>query len=150
MSLRWIIATLHLLALPIGFAAIVARGRGLRRLVDDGAMRRVLAADNWWGLAAILWITTGPWRAFGELEKGTAYYVSHPLFHAKLGLFGLIFALELWPMINLVRWRLALRRGQRPDTTRAAAFATISTVQAGLVVVIVVLATALARGLGLP
>ncbi|HXV87348.1 MAG TPA: DUF2214 family protein [Gemmatimonadales bacterium] len=148
MSLRLMVAVLHLLTLPLGFAAIVTRSRALRAPVNEIALRRALAADNWWGIAAVLWLVTGAWRAFGGLEKGTLYYVSNPLFHAKFGLFGLMVLLELWPMVSLIRWRLALRRGASPDTSRAGTFAVISAVEAALVLVVVVLAAALARGVG--
>jgi putative membrane protein len=51
-------------------------------------------------------------------------------------------------MITLIRWRVALGRGTVPDTHRAGAFAAISWFQAALVVLLVVAATGMARGLG--
>jgi putative membrane protein len=35
----------------------------------------VFTADSFWGIAALLWIVTGLWRAFGGLEKGSDYYL---------------------------------------------------------------------------
>lgn len=147
MTLRWLLATLHLLALGVGLGAVWGRAAALRRPLDTPGLRRVFAADNWWGIAFLVWITTGLYRAFGTLEKGSAYYLSHPFFHAKLGVLLLILALELWPMLTLIRWRLQVRRGETVDIAWAGTFARISLVQAGLVVVIVGLAAALARGL---
>jgi putative membrane protein len=146
-TLRWLIAALHLLALGIGLGAVWARGRALRGPLDTAGLRRVFAADAWWGLAALLWLGTGIPRAFAGLEKGTAYYVGQPVFWIKMALFGLVFALELAPMLALIRWRVQVGRGESVDTSRAAAFATISGVQAGLLVLIVLAATAMARGL---
>jgi len=136
------------MALGIGLGAVWMRGRALRGPLDAPGLRRVFAADNVWGLAAILWISTGVWRAFGGLEKGTTYYVTNPVFHAKMGLLGLIIALEIWPIVTLIRWRVRQGKGEPVDTTAAPALARISVIQAGLVVLMVLAATALARGFG--
>ncbi|HUC44198.1 MAG TPA: DUF2214 family protein [Candidatus Sulfotelmatobacter sp.] len=146
MVLRWFVATLHLAALPLGLAAIWLRGSALRGSLDSGSWKRALAADNAWGASALLWIGTGVWRAFGGLEKGTAYYIAQPVFHAKLGLVALILLLEVWPMATLVRARIALKRGEPIDPAPARVIAAISRVQAALVVLTMCAATALARG----
>ena len=138
----------HLLALAIGFGAIHVRARGLLAGTETG--RRVaLAADAWWGVAALLWLGTGLARALGGLEKGSAYYLDSPEFLAKMALFAGIVALELWPMIVLIRWRIALRQGRAPDTSQATRLGWISHVQTLLLVAMLLLATALARGVPL-
>jgi len=144
--LRWLIATLHLLTLPLGLAAIWARSKGLSRTRSAADLPPVFVADNLWGLAAFLWLATGLLRVFSGLEKGSSYYLHDPVFYAKMGLFLVIFLLELRPMITLIRWRGALRRGVAVDTSPAPALARISQIQAALVVLIVFAATALARG----
>lgn len=148
MTLRWILAALHLLALGIGLGAVWSRGRALRALPGDDALRRAFAADTWWGIAALLWISTGLVRAFGGVEKGTRYYLQSDAFLAKMGLLAVIILLELWPMATLIRWRMQRQRGESPDPGPAAAFARISQVQAVLVILMVFAATAMARGLG--
>lgn len=150
MTIRWLFAALHLLALGIGLGAVWARGRALRGELDAAGLRRVLSADAWWGIAALVWVATGLVRAFAGLEKGTAYYLHNHLFWTKMVLFGLILALELGPMIAFIRWRSQVAKGERPDTRLAARFATISFLQAILVVSMVLAATAMARGFGVP
>lgn len=151
MTLPWLVAAAHLLALGIGLGAVWGRARALRGPVaDTAAIRRALVADAWWGVAALLWLGTGLWRAFGGLEKGTAYYLANPAFHAKMGLFVLVALLEIRPMLTMMRWRRALSRGTRIDTAPARGVARVSTVQALLVVVIVLAATAMARGVVVP
>jgi putative membrane protein len=66
-----------------------------------------------------------------------------------MGLFAAMFLLELGPMIALIGWRRAVARGAVPDTRAASRFARISFVQAVLVVLIVLAATAMARGYGM-
>jgi len=116
MTIRWLLAAVHLLALGVGLGAVWARGRALQAPLDVPALRRVFYADTWWGIAAVLWIGTGLVRAFGGYEKGAFYYLHNHLFWAKMGL-------------------LAAR---------------ISFVQALLVVLMVLAATAMARGYGVP
>lgn len=145
MPLSWAVAVAHLLGLGIGLGSVVARSRALRDTLDVNGLRRVFAADTWWGVAAAIWLLTGLWRAFGGLEKPSAYYLSHPLFHAKIGLFVLIVLLELAPMIALIKWRATVRRGQLPDTRKARAYATIGIVQAIFVIAVVACAVGLAR-----
>lgn len=81
--IRWSIAALHLIALGIGLGALWARGRALRGPLDAARLKRVFYADNWWGVAALLWIATGLLRAFGGLEKGTDYYLHNTWFLVK-------------------------------------------------------------------
>ncbi len=98
MMLRWLVASLHLLALPLGLGAVWARQRALRAALDAEGLRRVFLADTLWGVAALLWIGTGLLRAFGGLEKGASYYLHDRVFYAKMGLLALILVLEIWPM----------------------------------------------------
>jgi putative membrane protein len=146
MLLRWIIATLHLLALPLGLGAVLARARGLRNARGVADLSRAFVADNLWALAAGVWIVTGLWRAFGGLEKGTEYYVNNRVFYVKMGLLALILLLEVLPMTTLVAWRIALRRGKPVDIRAALTLARISHIQAAIVILMVFAATALARG----
>jgi len=150
MTIRWLLAAFHLLALGVGLGAVWARGRGFQAQLDIPGLRRVFYADNWWGLSALLWIGTGLVRAFGGYEKGSFYYLHNRFFWAKMGLLVAILLLEVAPMISLIRWRAAVARGSVPDTRAASRFARISFVQAVLVVLMVLAATAMARGYGVP
>lgn len=146
----WIFAAVHLLALGIGLGAVWARGRALRGPLDVTGLRRVFTADTWWALAAILWIGTGLVRLFAGLEKSTAWYLQNHLFWGKMALLVFVLVLEIPPMVGLIRWRMALRAGGQPDTRAAPRYAAISAFQAGLVLLMVVLATGMARGFGAP
>ncbi len=146
--LRWTLAAIHLAALGIGLGAVWARGRALAGALDGAGLRRVFTADSWWALAAILWIGTGLLRAFAGFEQGTAFYVHNHFFWAKMGLLALVLVLEIRPMIVLIRWRVDLARGATVDTRAAPALARVSAVQALLVLLMVLAATAMARGFG--
>lgn len=148
MTLKWLLAAAHLLALGVGLGAVWARGRALRAPLDPAGLRRVFAADAWWGVSAFVWISTGLARLLLETEKPIAYYMGSAAFMTKMALLLLILVLEMWPMVSLIRWRAAARRGQPVPIGPAATLATISLVQALLVVAMVLAATAMARGLG--
>ena len=106
MILRWVLASLHLLALGIGLGAVWARARALRSPLEQREnLRRVFLADSLWGAAGFLWISTGLWRFLGGLEKGTDYYLQNHVFLTKMGLFVLLLALEVSPIVTLIRWR---------------------------------------------
>lgn len=148
MTLRWLLAAVHLLALGVGLGAVWSRGRALRQPLDAATAGRALYADTWWGVAAALWIVTGVIRAVSSLEKGAAYYFHNHFFLTKMVLLVVILALEVWPMITLIKWRIRAGKGEAFDGSAAPAIARISFVQAGLVVLMVLAATAMARGLG--
>ena len=148
MLLRWLFAALHLLGLGIGLGAVWARARALRGPLDPTGLRRVFYADGWWGVAAAIWIGTGLVRVIGGLEKGMDYYLQNHVFWGKMALLALVLVLEIGPAVALVRWRVQLARGDAPDTRLAARFARISVVQAVLVLLMVLAAAAMARGIG--
>jgi putative membrane protein len=143
-----VVSSLHLLALAIGLPAVFLRGRALKGRLDADGLRRVLAADNVWGIAAGLWIVTGLLRAFGGLEKGTEFYLHSPLFWVKMALFVLVLLLEIRPMITFIRWRRQLGRGATVDTSVAPALYTHNHIELAIVVVMVFVASLMARGVG--
>lgn len=150
--MRITLAVLHLIALGIGIGAIYTRARAAHGLPGNPErLRTVLVADNWWSLAAILWIGTGLWRWLGSVEKSASYYWYNHVFYAKMGLLVLVLALEIWPMVTLIRWRGASRRGGVDPSqlaSRGPRIARISDLQLLLVLGMVVAATLLARGYG--
>ena len=139
---------MHLLALGIGLGAVWVRGRGLKLALDTERLRSVFRADSLWGAAAALWIATGVWRLLAGLEKPTGYYLGNHVFLTKMALLLLILILEISPMVTLIRWRRLVGLGQPIDTAPARRMATVSFLQAGLIVLMVLAATAMARGIG--
>ena len=136
-------------ATPHVVSALNARRNALEP--SRSAVPRAIRADTTWGVAAALWLISGLWRLFGETEKSTASYMTNSFFITKMGLFLLILLLEIWPMITLVRWRRALKRRSAEsviDQAVARRLALISHVEALLIVLMVIAATAMARGYG--
>src|SRR5260370_11070868 len=111
-----LVSCLILIARAMGLPAVFLRGRALKGPLDADGLRRLLAADNVWGIAALLWIVTGLLRAFAGLEKGSDFYLHSPLFWTKMALFLVVLLLEIRPIITFIRWRIKLDRGETLDT----------------------------------
>ena len=151
MIARASLSALHVLALAIGFGAVFARGRRLRDLrrspEDAGTLARLLQADNLWGLAALLWIATGLARTFGRLEKAPDFYLRNGFFWVKMGLFVVVLALEILPMITFIRWRVARSRGSVPVAkANLARLVALNDAEVAIVVLIPFAAALMARG----
>ncbi len=147
-TLRWILAFLHLLALPIGIAAILLRARALRAFARGAEPNSAVSADLWWGVAAFIWISTGLIRWLAGIDKPMPYYTQNWLFHAKLTMLLVILILEVRPIIVIGRWRKQLRKQQTIDSKAAGAMATTSYIQLALALLMMLAATGMARGFG--
>jgi putative membrane protein len=146
--LRLVLAWLHLIALAIGPAAVWGRARALRawqhELTDD-PLRRAFAADSWWGIAAVVWLATGLWRLLASTEKSTSYYLANHVFYGKMIMFVTVLAIEISPMVTLMKWRM---KKALPTARDAHRIEITSYVECAIVLMIVLFAVALARGFG--
>jgi putative membrane protein len=148
------LSALHVLALAVGLGAVFARGRRVRELrrssEDAGAARRLLQADNLWGLAALLWIATGMLWAFGRLEKTPDSSLRNGFFWVKMALFAFVLALEIFPMVTFIRWRVGRSRGSAPVAgANFAALIAVNDAEAAIVLLIPFAAALMARGAGM-
>jgi putative membrane protein len=151
-----LVASLHFLALAMALGSIFMRGRYFKALSEnpknEADIKRLLAADNFWGVSALLLLVTGSLRTFAGLEKGTEFYLHNPLFHLKIGLFLLVFILEITPMMALIRLRMERKKGTWAGITveKLKLYRKLNHYEANLVFVIVFVASAMARGLMQP
>ena len=147
MLAHWFLAAIHLLAYGLALWAVLSRATALRQVTANGeGARRVLLADNLWGISAIILLVSGGFRAFGGYEKGTDYYLHQPLFHLKMTMFVVILILEIAPMVTLVKWRIALARKTALDVRRTGLYARVCHIEALFLVLMVVAASGMARG----
>ena len=144
-----VISALHLLALAIGLPAVYLRGRALKGRLDRDGFQRLFAADSVWGVAAATLArhrTSARLRRSGEGLRLLSRLA--PVLAEDGACFALVVALEIWPMLTLIRWRVALRHGGTPDTSAARALYAVTHVEMALVVVMVFVAAFMARGFG--
>jgi putative membrane protein len=99
--------------------------------------------------AAILALATGFLRLFFGV-KGSAFYLQNPVFYAKVGLFVVIALISISPTLRFIRWgRQAAADPDQPiahDEVRQAA--RFIYVELGLLALLPLLATLMARGFG--
>ncbi len=145
-STGYIVGVVHLLTLSLGLGSVTARAVALKNChrVDD--LNSVFLADNLYGIAAMLWLGTGLWRAFGGIGKGTEFYLSSTAFWLKISLFCVVLMLELYPMITLIRWRLRLAKARVPSLERTRLLYKLTVAEIPLLVLIVFAAAAMADG----
>ncbi|WP_293759773.1 DUF2214 family protein [uncultured Aquitalea sp.] len=107
--LLWLSASLHLLALGFGLAAIAIRSRLLGQIPDPALLTRLFRADNWWHLALALWLLSG-----GALLALAPPAHPSPWLYLKLALFLLILLPE-WHCCKVLRqWRERQARSRLP------------------------------------
>ena len=140
-----LLSAIHVLTLALGLGSVFARGRALASPLDEAGWKRLLTADNLWGLAALLWITSGLARLFYGGKEPTFYW-RNGFFWIKLTLFAIVFALEAKPMSTFIRARVARRRGAPPPQFSVETFRRINTAEFRLVIAIVFAAAFMARG----
>jgi putative membrane protein len=140
-----LLSAIHMLTLALGLGSVFARGRALARPLDEAGWKRLLTADDLWGLAALLWITSGLARVFYGGKEPTFYW-RNGFFWIKLTLFAIVFALEAKPMSTFIRARVARRRGAPPLQFSVETFRRINAAEFRLVIAIVFAAAFMARG----
>jgi putative membrane protein len=143
-----LLSAIHILAFGLGLVGIVIRGQALGGPLDAAGWKRLLAADTAWGLAAALWLVSGFARVFWG-GKDPDFYWYNGFFWVKLALFGLLFALEMAPMMAFMRVRRALASGAPPLAVPVERFRRINTLETALVVAIPFAAAFMARGIWL-
>ena len=140
-----LLSAVHMLTLALGVWGITERGRALARPLDDAGWKRLLAADNAWGIAALLWITSGLARVFYG-GKEPAFYSRNVFFWIKLTLFAAVFVLELAPMVTFIRVRNARAKRTALPRFPLDTYRRINAAELALVITIVFMAAFMARG----
>ena len=98
----------HLLIFGLA-AVLVAEMILVRPQMSTADAAKVARIDIAFGVLAGLILLVGFGRVYFGL-KGPDTYWSNILFHAKLGAFLLVGVLSIWPTVQFIRWRAAIRR----------------------------------------
>ena len=149
MTLEAILAYLHLLAI-LTMVVFISSEAALCRVqwLNAAVVERLAKIDRVYGIAALAVIATGVARTVWGI-KGTAWYWTNPLLHAKLTLVVVIAVVSIFPTLTFMRWRKALRNnGALPGETEIRKTRKLVMVQAHLLAIIPLVAVFLARGFG--
>jgi putative membrane protein len=111
----------HLLVFSLLGILVAERALMVGRLSPED-VRRLGSLDGFYGLVAAGILVVGFLRVFFG-GKGPDFYLSNPVFWAKIGTFALVALLSIAPTMRILAWRRALRSDHAfsppPDEIRA-------------------------------
>ena len=116
MVISAIFAFLHFLAVFGIFATLFLEWQTMSPAPTHAEARRIQRCDAWFGIAAAGVLVVGALRVF-FFEKGPAFYLSNPFFHAKLTLFVVVGLLSIYPTLRFLKWREQTRQGLAPNVS---------------------------------
>jgi len=121
----------------------------LKSELSLASARSVLRIDAAYGVAAIVLLVVGLLRAF-YFEKGPAYYLHSAPFLVKVALFLIVGLLSIYPTLQFLSWRGALRAGRVPtlDPAVRRRVRIVIHVELAALFVIMLCAALMARGIG--
>lgn len=111
-----LVAFAHFAAAFALAASLVYERAVFNRHPSASDVRRLAAADRWYGLASVVLLGAGFARAIW-FEKGWAFYAANPFFHLKITLFVIVGLLSIYPTVMFIRWSKAAKQGQAPVVT---------------------------------
>jgi putative membrane protein len=145
------VAYVHYLSFMLCFGALVLERRLIRPNPNKQDATLMVITDVVYGLAALALLVSGILRVmyFGQ---GGSFYTENPLFWWKVGLYLSVGGLSLYPTITYITWAIPLRKGELPQVSEALAsrLAWILNIELVGFALIPLLATLMARGVGLP
>lgn len=147
----FLVAAIHLLSLVLGVTALVRRAAAIevvRTTRDEAQLGRVFFWDNVYGGVAVVWLGSGVYRAFGGLEKGAAYYLGNHVFWLKMLALVALLGAEAFIAVRLVRYRIEKSKKQPLDWKPLDGLSRLHRVEWALILVMVVSAVFMARGVG--
>ena len=121
----------------------------LRLDLTSAIARTILRMDAAYGIAALVLLVVGLLRVF-YTEKGTAYYFHSATFLTKLTLFVIVGLISIYPTMQFLHWRPALREQRVPqlDAATRSRLRMFVHLELTLLLVILLLAAMMARGIG--
>ncbi|HMN43740.1 MAG TPA: DUF2214 family protein [Povalibacter sp.] len=142
-------AFLHHAAAFVLFGALMVEMVLTRGELDMNSARSLMRMDAAYGISALVLLVVGFGRVF-HTEKGAAYYFGSAPFLIKLSLFVIAGLLSIQPTREFLSWRKAVREQRLPDFSGAKrrSIRTVIHVQLLLMIVIMLCAALMARGIG--
>jgi len=144
-----LLAFLHHLAAFVIFAVLTVELVLIKGELTLTAARSVLRLDAVYGMFAGILVVVGFLRVF-YTEKGAAYYFHSVPFLLKLGSFIAVGLLSIYPTMQFLSWRKALREQQVPviPEDKRRAIRLVLHIELTLLAVIILCAALMARGIG--
>jgi len=142
-------AFLHHVAAFALVASLVIEFVLIRDELTFAVARKLQLADRVYGAAAGAVLVIGFLRVI-YFEKGATYYFHSAPFIAKLSLFAIVGLVSIYPTVEFLSWRKAMKQGQIPivSARKKRSIRTIIHLELAGVVFIILCATLMAKGVG--
>lgn len=147
--LNSLMASLHHLAAFTLTACLVYEWISFRATMPAVVARRIQRVDLWYGISAAVMLVAGVLRVI-YFAKGADFYINSPLFWVKTALFVAVGLLSIIPTVAFLRWRVPA--DDQPLVVpgdEARRIRLVLNLQLGGLVLILLVAPAMARGIGL-
>jgi len=139
---------LHYLAVLMMAGAAVAELYLLKFKPSDELVLTLARVDRMYGISAGIVLITGLLRVWHG-GKGADYYFHTGAFHGVLTLFVIAAAISVIPTLRFLRWKRALASGALPGAAELRKTRGLVHAQLGLITVITLLITIVAKGYSL-
>ena len=140
---------LHYIGIMVIMGSLISEHLLLKPKMTKEQIKTLAITDLLYGISALIVLGTGllRWFVYG---KGSEYYLSNPLFHSKLTLFGIMAIISIFPTIKFLKWRKQVINGQEPDLNEKTVKKLLMLVRIELLILVTIplLAVMLARGFG--
>lgn len=149
MTTEALLAYAHFLAILTMVVFLASEAALCRReWLNAAVVERLAKVDLIYGISSIAVLLTGVARTYWGM-KGTGWYWTQPLLHAKITLFIVVAVMSIVPTLRFMRWRRNLRAtGALPTELEIKKTRRLIMIEAHLVALIPLLAVFLARGVG--
>ena len=136
---------IHFIGIIIVFGMVLAELVLIQDKLKRSVIKRIFILDGIYGAFSLIVVGAGLylWLVIG---KPAEFYTANPLMHAKVGLFIIVGILSIWPTVFYFK----NRKGEHDQMIAVPAYIKrIIQVELGLLVLIPLLATFMAQGVGL-
>lgn len=138
----------HILMIIGVFTSIIVELVLISKEISWGTLKKLLRADMFYGITAILVVITGllNWFVFG---KGAAYYSNNTLFLTKFSLFIIVSLLSIYPTVIFARLKKK-HKNDPPESFDIPNYKNVKTIirlELAILLLLPLLATLMANGL---
>jgi len=142
------LAYLHSLSMIALASLLILQLLSLDRLNDPQQMQRFMACCVGVVTAAAILLLSGAGMVVWS-EKGAAFFLRNPVFYIKLALFAAMLLVSITPARIILQWQREAHEGGRPQPASIVFVRRYLIVELILLLVIPLLASMAARGVGL-
>ena len=136
---------IHFIGIIIVFGMVLAELVLIQDKLKRSVIKRIFILDGIYGAFSLIVVGAGLYLWLG-IGKPAEFYTANPLMHAKVGLFIIEGILSIWPTVFYFK----NRKGEHDQMIAVPAYIKrIIQVELGLLVLIPLLATFMAQGVGL-